>query len=548
MSRAQRLALLFALLTGAAATTLPALGGPFTLDDLSVHANASARTPVSFLAPATLLPTTRAASSALQAMETALFGHRPAPFRLISLALHLTACVGLARVLRRLDRPPGERAFAALLFASHPMQAGTVPYVSAQSGLLCAALSLWALQHGLAAGDPRAGRRAFHAGSAVGLALLAILAKEIALVLPVAMGVLERLARPVPDRAARRRGTLLLAMQVPVLLAVGSDLSGIWGDESARVSSFVSTQLEVIPGGIIADAFLPHGLEIHYDVAPLLGRGPVPPTAIASLAFWPLLGGTLLLTLWRARYVAALLLWSAVWLAPTNSIVPLQQVRFDHHVYLSLAGGCAAAAWAAERLGGAGRWGGAAIALLLASQTPGRAALWNRPATLWAGAVTTSPRDPLPHHNLAYVRHAQRGAPRALHGFLRAWSLGRNPKSLGSAASCLLDLGRPDDAAAALREALRMEPRLLPFWAGLARIEYVRGDLAAAREAGREAISRGGDAGCREVLRHFLTPAAGDPDAWDAAVGSARDAGRSDIAVELAVQAADRFPGDARFR
>ncbi|MBI4231463.1 MAG: hypothetical protein HY608_11550, partial [Planctomycetes bacterium] len=492
----------------------------------------------------------------LLACQTALFGDRPAGFRWISLLLHAGACLGAYRLLLAIGRPTGEARLATAWFASHPLQAGTVPYISAQPGILCAALSLWALHHYARAS--RAGAR-WRWGACAALTFGAALAKEPGLLLPAAF-VLVDLLTPceAPARRARNlRVAILVAAQAAGMLLVARDIASLTEHRaSGRVLAFARQQAQVVPRDYLLGWLWPHRLEIHYgDMHYDAPPSPAPDAAKwAGFLFWPVAATALLALRRRAPYPAGMFLWGLLWLLPTNSFVPLGQIRFDHHGYLSSVGWGALCAWALVRAAGPRLAAASAACLLpLLAQLCDRASRWGEPTRLWGSAVATTPLAPAAHNNLAYYDQRTGNALHGARGFTHSLATGFSPKSLGNLAGCLADLGRTDEAAAHLRSALARDPALLPFWAGLAHLEYLRGDVPRSASALAEALRQGAlqqktQRAYDEIQRIFLNQDPRDARRW-VLVGEALDAaGHADAARELRSVAARRFPEDPRFR
>ncbi len=534
----------------------PAPGAPFTLDDLTTWECAAARTPGSFLATSNLRPTSRAASYALLSWETSLFGNRPAGFRWVSLLLHAGACLGAWRLLLALGRPAPEALLATAWFASHPLQAGTLPYISAQPGILCAVLSLWTLVQYVRAA--RWGAR-WRWGTCAALAIGAGLAKEPGLLLPGACALIDLLVPcEAPGRRARNlRVAFLLAAQAAGALLVARDIAALTGRrERGQVLAFAREQSQVIPRDYLLGWLWPTRLEIHYgdmhyDAPPPRAPGAA---AWAGYIFWPAAAAGLLALRHRAPYAAGMFLWGLLWLLPTNSFVPLGHLRFDHHGYLPSVGWGALCAWALVRAAGSHLAAASAACLLpLLAQTCDRAGRWGEPTRLWASAVGTTPLAPAAHNNLAYYEQRTGDAHRGARGFMHSLAIGFSPKSLGNLAGCLADLGRVDEAATQLRAALDQDPTLLPFWAGLAQLEYRLGEVPRCASALAEALRQGAlqhkaQQAYDEVQRIFLSQDPRDPRRW-ALVGEALDGiGQTEASRELRARAAGLFPADPRFQ
>ena len=157
------------------------------------------------------------------ALDHALWGLDPVGFQLTNAVLLVVSALALSRLFGRLLRDSGSRwgtVVCVLVFVSDPLQWEVLPVPARRPELLCCALMALALSAQL---SPRAlARRGLVAGPAV-LTLLALGAKETALVLPalVALVVWLYSERPTPRERLREVVTAL----VPHLVAVGLMLS-----------------------------------------------------------------------------------------------------------------------------------------------------------------------------------------------------------------------------------------------------------------------------------------------------------------------------------
>lgn len=131
-------------------------------------------------------------------------------YHLFSLLLHAANTALVYLLARRYVGSMYGGAMAAALFAVHPLHVETTLWAAAQPDLLCTAFSLasmWCLEYYL--GAPRGCHRALAVTGALAAYLLALLSKEVAIVLPVLVFV--RLAMTHPDRRTALTRRLLPA-------------------------------------------------------------------------------------------------------------------------------------------------------------------------------------------------------------------------------------------------------------------------------------------------------------------------------------------------
>lgn len=285
------------------------------------------------------------------ALNRALFGHTPASYHAVNLAIHLANALLLFTILGRLLpnpprsslRVPGAAFFIALLFLLHPLQTEAVTYLVQRAESLAAffvLLTLFALLRHAADGGTPPTRRRWAA-----LALLSCAAgmatKEIVVATPLLALALDRIfLAPSWREVWRRRGwlhvglILTLAVQAALLLQFGRlTFEQSAGGARATPSEYLLTQAGVITY-YLSKALWPFNLCFDlYDW----------PIAHSPLAVWPslilvgaLASGTLY-ALARHPRLGFLGLWFFLILAPTSSILPIEDVAVEHRLYLPLA-------------------------------------------------------------------------------------------------------------------------------------------------------------------------------------------------------------------
>jgi len=148
-----------------------------------------------------------------------LSGTEPWGYHLVNLLAHAAASLLVLALARGLGAAPGIAFAAALLFALHPIHTESVTWVSGISDVSCAVFFFAALvAHHASGGGPA--RRASLGLATAALAFLALLGKEMALVLlPVAFA-LDLATGRVRVEGARRR----LAALLPVAVATAAYL------------------------------------------------------------------------------------------------------------------------------------------------------------------------------------------------------------------------------------------------------------------------------------------------------------------------------------
>jgi len=142
-------------------------------------------------------------------------------YRLSGLLLHLLVSLAVFRLSRRALKDPAAAALAAVMFAVHPLHAEAVCWISANADLFAALFAALSLERWLAYRE--GGVRS--AAPALTLAVLAMLSKESAYVLPVLFLLCELL----PGAGDRRRSKALLAAFAAAALIFGMKTVLAWG-------------------------------------------------------------------------------------------------------------------------------------------------------------------------------------------------------------------------------------------------------------------------------------------------------------------------------
>lgn len=139
------------------------------------------------------------------AIAHGLGGDNPVLYHLLSLVAHALSTWLVFRLMERLQQPPLVAALVAFIFAAHPMQVESVSWVAAFSTPLFSLFYLLALHAYLGFTDaPDTGRR--HYFAALGLFVLACLAKTTAVSLPLTLLVLDWWENPQRSLARRWQG------------------------------------------------------------------------------------------------------------------------------------------------------------------------------------------------------------------------------------------------------------------------------------------------------------------------------------------------------
>lgn len=351
----------------------------------------------------------------------------PAVFHASNLVWHALTTVAVYALASLTVGSFGGALAAAALFAVHPLGSEAVVYVAGRRdllctlfvllGLLCWCRLLGARAPAASAASARAqvrgvaGRSLLVVGM-VAFAILAMAAKEMAVVLPVLAVLLAiPLRRDVRRADEASQAWSALGASVAALLGVGLWLyGGVIAASFAKAGDGAlapqpALSLHVL-GRYLRLALWPSDLLADYrrfafpmPLAPIDGAAIV---AVAALALVIACGAVLL---WRGSIAGAGLVWFVVALLPVAQIVPYGEIVSEHNAYLALVGLVLAAGRAVTLVARTRpRVMVAAVSALVAVlgvRSHVRALDWRDSLTLWRATVATAPQSVRGQFNLA---------------------------------------------------------------------------------------------------------------------------------------------------
>jgi tetratricopeptide (TPR) repeat protein len=449
-------------------------------------------------------------------LDRALYGERPAGYLLGNAALHAAAAVAFFLALARATGAAGLAAFAAGVFALHPLHVESVAWASARKDPLSALFfALGLLAYARYAERPGRARYA----AVVACHAMGLLAKPVAVTFPCVLFLLDAWPlRRLAGHAARRRALVekiplfaLSALAGAVTLLVQGEAGAM--RQGARIPLATrALNAADATGAYLLDAFWPSGLAVFY---------PHPLDALSvgrALAWGGALAALTLLALRRFRtspWLAVGWLWFLLTLAPTLGLVQVgAQARADRYTYLPLVGLAIAVAWeGAHRFGPNRRLAVAGTAALAALATLSfvQVGHWRDSVSLHAHAVAVTERNFMEHHRLARALVEAGRLVEAEHHFRRSAEIEpRRADPNAGLGDLLFRQGRVDEAIRAYRAALEREPGHARAEAnlGLALVRAGRHDEALApltralAAAPREATLHAALARAHEALGH----------------------------------------------
>lgn len=541
-----------AIVAATSAAYYTSFRGAFLLDDYAHLADDRFADP---WPPWPLLTGPRPVVDLSLALNYAISGIEPWSFHAFNLAVHIAAALTLFGLVRRSlvrtvkDRPDavatGVAACAAILWAVHPLNTQAVTYIIQRGESMMGLLYLLTL-YCLVRGADSSRSLAWYVCAVVACAL-GMATKAVMVTAPVVALLFDRaVLAPNWREVLQRRWPVHLALAATwgVLWWLGV-FSGVletspeagstvgFGVGAVTPAQYALTQPAVILH-YLRLSFWPHPFCLDYSDWPI--------AVSAADAAVPVLAVLLLLiaafALWlRSPMLGFPALAFFILLAPTSSFIPIQDMAFEHRMYLPLAAIVSLVVvglwkWVSLRAS----WRRPAIAVAMAVIVALSAATWTRnklyadAVEMWRDVVKKRPNNARAHNNLAIALRDQADPTEALEHLGRALSLAPHSAKLHvnvaeqlsrkglyeevaehyrraaelqpglaiahyNLANCLYkNLGRPDEAIAAYRETQKRDPAFLEAYIMLGNLFADQGRDEEAVEEFRTAIAAAGAA------------------------------------------------------
>jgi tetratricopeptide (TPR) repeat protein len=478
------------------------------------------------------------------ACNYALDGYQVRGYHLFNILLHLGCSLLVWRL--GLGLGLGEGALlAGLFFALHPLCGEPVNYLSSRSESLAALGYLGALLAHL-----RSGERPGFAGLSLGCFALALLSKEMALTLPLALWLVDRwLGRPRSWRSYAPHLALALAY-VGVLLA-NRFLADSLAAPVRTPWAQAWTQAKAL-GYYLRLAWMPNALSVEHQFAAASG-----PEAASLLALALALSLGYLGWKGRATLPGLVAAWSLLVLLPVL-LMPLNMLVNERRLYLVVAG----LAWLVGGMAGA-RTRPFLLALLplCGALTWERNAVWRDELSLWRDARQKAPGMYRVQANLGKALQLAGDREGALRAYQEALKLDdRHGDAYNNVATLLHQQGRLDEAIAWYQKALERYPGYEEIYQNLADAHRQKGELDQAVAMYRRALELDPEDGpawnnCGQVLyqagrlaeaeaafRRAIALIPQQPEPYHNLGNLYGDQGRHDLAVEYYQQALERRP------
>jgi protein O-mannosyl-transferase len=389
------------------------------------------------------------------------------------------------------------RLFASLIFAVHPLQTQSVTYIVQRMESLSGLFYIGALTGYLVFRRAAASnRQIFGASVFIVSGMLAVLTKQTAFTLPLAVLLLEVYFIRNSKGEMNKHAVAGLSGALLAALIAGLAFDLLPKDPMAKISGFryLLAQFTVIPK-YISMFFVPAGQNIdHHIIAPesifgaatMIGSGII--TALITAAVYLYKKGHLILSFSIA--------WFFVMISLRSSFLPISDLMTEHRLYLASAGYALFLSsfilLLAEKMKFSPRAGAAVLIFITAfygTAAVKRNAVWKNELTLWSDSVSKSPEKFRPNYNAGEALKKSNQPQEALRYYLKAYDLDQNSYGLcNNIANIYSGAEDYDNAEKYYNRALELKPDYSKALNNLANINFRRGSFKAAQDLYLKAI------------------------------------------------------------
>ena len=415
-------------------------------------------------------------------LDCQLFGLRAGGHHLTNVVLHAAAVVLLFLTLRKMTGALWRSAFAAAVFAIHPLRAESVAWVTERKDVLSGLffmLTLWAYVRYVR--QPPSLRRYLMVILSFALGLMS---KAMLVTLPFVLLLLDywplnRFSQPADGGGAGEVGgskrisipLRLILEKIPLLaLSLASCVAAFLAQGHA-VQTLEKFPFALRMGNALVSyvayvwqTFYPAGLAVFY---PYPANGlPIWEVVLAALA---LLAISLAAFFWRRKrpYLLVGWLWYLGMLLPVIGLVQIggAQARADRYTYLPQIGLCLAVVWAVGSLGAGWRYrrpvfGGVAAVVLAALGVSSyfQTSYWRDSESLWKHTLACTSDNAVAQYDLGMAFFQKGQADEAMTHFQEAVNISpQHARAHVNLGVVLFQKGRVDEAITHFQKALQLE-------------------------------------------------------------------------------------------
>ncbi len=411
-------------------------------------------------------------------------------FKLVSLSLR-TPLMEAAGLKDREGTGFGAALVSSVLFAAHPVQTQAVTYTTQRFASLATLFFLLSIvlyaSHRIGAEGGRKGYVKY--ALALASAVAAQMTKEIAFTLPAVVVLYEAafFSGAFRKRAVSTAPFLLTMLMIPFTLLVysGPDhgVSEIIREKQVQELSdlspyqYLSTQFRVVVT-YLRLVIVPIAQNLDYDYPRFTSV--LQPGSLLSLVFLLSFAAVSVLAYARSRrgreplvaLSAAGVFWFFITLSIESSVIPIQDVIFEHRLYLPSIGlfvsfaalSLRAFEYLKERSGIRASASTFAVAAAIILAIPYGAAaykrnlVWQDDLTLWTDVVRKSPGKTRPHNNLGDIYFRLGRYDEAIAEFEKARGLKPDVKTFFNLGTSYYKAGRYEEAEVELKTAIELRP------------------------------------------------------------------------------------------
>jgi hypothetical protein len=399
-------------------------------------------------------------------LDWQLSGLRPGGYLVTNILLHAATTVLCFLVLRRMTGDLWPSAFAAAVFAIHPLRVESVAWVTERKDVLSGLFFMLTLLAYV--GYVRRPFSLVRYVAVVVLFALGLMAKPMLVTLPLVLLLLDYWP------LGRRTDVWFLVLEkIPLLvLAAGIGVATTLAQSQDIVTSDMIPLSARISNALVSyvaylgQIFYPVGLAVFY---------PHPGTSLPiwkpTLSLLALTGISIAALLWRRRYPAVLVgwLWYLGMLVPVIGLVQVGgRAMADRFTYLPHVGLCIALAWGTARAVASWpyrRWvcgaGSVLVLAILMAAAWRQTTYWRDSKTLWTRAIECTSCNVVAYNNLSWLcatspEASIRNGKEAIELAQQAVRLtgGQWPNYLDTLAAAYAEAGRFSEAIKTARAAL----------------------------------------------------------------------------------------------